>query len=260
MTRTKLGIRCKSPTSNDLIAVLPEWRLSESKFYVPNEVVLNIAEKHSEFIPAVSIHPGRRDAMDELEKCIEAGSRVLKLLPNVINVDCGDPKYKKFWIRMAEAKMILLSHTGGEMTLPVLNKAYADPEILRLPLECGVTCIAAHCAGGSYPGDRDYTDNLLSMFKEYGHLYGDNSALCSHNRNKTIAKIRDPEVQPHIIHGSDYPVPASGLMCRLKGFLPKEDYKKWKNHPNILEQDYQFKRAMGFDEDTCTRMDQLLIK
>jgi len=164
---------------------LPE----RSKFYVPNEVVLNIAKKHQEFIPATSIHPARLDATDELEKSIEGGSRVLKLLPNVINIDCNAPKYKKFWTRMAEVGMILLSHTGGEMTLPVWNKAYASPEILRQPLECGVRCIAAHCAGGSHPLDHDYSDTLLSMFKEYPHLYGDNSALCSHNRNKTIAKI-----------------------------------------------------------------------
>ena len=144
------------------------------------------------------------------------------------------------------------------MTLPVMNKAYADPEILRLPLECGVTCIAAHCAGGSYPGDRDYTDKLLLMFKEYPYLYGDNSALCSFNRNKTIARILDPEVQQHIIHGSDYPVPVSGLMCLLKRYLPLEDYLKWKSFPNILEQDYQFKRAIGFHDDTFTRLDKLL--
>ena len=68
---------------------------------------------------------------------------------------------------MAEKKIIFLSHTGGEMTLPVMKKAYADPRVLTLPLECGVTCIAAHCAGGSYPGDRDYTDDLLQMFKEF---------------------------------------------------------------------------------------------
>ena len=34
---------------------------------------------------------------------------------------------------MAEGKVIFLSHTGGEMTLPVMNKAYGDPRILTLP-------------------------------------------------------------------------------------------------------------------------------
>ena len=230
----------------------------KSKFYVPNDVVLELGRRHEEIIPAVSIHPGRADAMDELERCIESGARVLKLLPNVINIDCNDKKYAPFWTRMAEGKVIFLSHTGGEMTLPVMNKAYADPRILTLPLECGVTCIAAHSAGGSFPGDKDYTDDLLEMFKEFPNLYGDNSALCSLNRNKTIGKILDPDVQERILHGSDYPVPISGLGVWLKGFLPWKDWRKWKGCQNILEQDYQYKKAMGFNEGTFTRLSQLL--
>ena len=230
----------------------------KSKFYVPNEVVLELGRRHEEIIPAVSIHPGRADAMDELEYCIESGARVLKLLPNVINIDCNDKKYVPFWTRMAEKKIIFLSHTGGEMTLPVMKKAYADPRVLTLPLECGVTCIAAHCAGGSYPGDRDYTDDLLKMFKEFPSLYGDNSALCSLNRNKTIAKILNPEVQQRILHGSDYPVPVSGFGVWLKGFLPWKQWRKWQGYQNILEQDYQFKKAMGFNDSTFTRLSQLL--
>ena len=42
---------------------LPE----QSKFYVPNDVVLELGRQHEEIIPAISIHPGRADAMDELE-------------------------------------------------------------------------------------------------------------------------------------------------------------------------------------------------
>ena len=52
---------------------------------------------------------------------------------------------------MAEARLPLLAHTGGEHTVPVVNAALADPKLLRLPLECGVTVIAAHCATKSGP-------------------------------------------------------------------------------------------------------------
>ena len=34
-------------------------------FYVPNQYVLRLAREHPEFLPAVSIHPGRADALDE---------------------------------------------------------------------------------------------------------------------------------------------------------------------------------------------------
>ena len=71
-------------------------------------------KRHEEIIPAVSIHPGRADAMDELDRCIESGARVLKLLPNVINIDCNDKKYAPFWTRMAEGKVIFCPTREGK--------------------------------------------------------------------------------------------------------------------------------------------------
>src|SRR5437867_856346 len=43
-------------------------------FYVPNEYVLTLARQHPEFLPAISIHPARKDALDELERCLEGGA------------------------------------------------------------------------------------------------------------------------------------------------------------------------------------------
>ena len=74
---------------------------------------------------------------------------------------------------MAEKKIIFLSHTGGENDSS--NEDYADPRVLTLPLECGVTCILL-IVREDLIGDRDYTDDLLQMFKEFPSLYGDNSA------------------------------------------------------------------------------------
>src|SRR5438876_8857152 len=38
-------------------------------FYVPNDHVLKLAKQHPEFLPAISIHPARPDALEELERC-----------------------------------------------------------------------------------------------------------------------------------------------------------------------------------------------
>ena len=101
---------------------------------------------HREFLPAVSIHPARPDALDELERCLAKGAVMMKCLPNCHNINCNDRRFTRFWERMAEAKLPLLAHTGDEHTLPVVRPEFADPRILTLPLECGVTVIAAHCA------------------------------------------------------------------------------------------------------------------
>lgn len=42
--------------------------------YVPNKYVLSICKQHPELLPAVSIHPGRKDALEELERSIDGGA------------------------------------------------------------------------------------------------------------------------------------------------------------------------------------------
>jgi len=107
----------------------------KAKFYVPNDHVLGLAKKYSQIIPACSIHPARTDAIEELERCAEKGAKVLKLLPNCHHVDCSDIQYQQFWEKLAKLGLPFLAHTGGEFSVPVLNAKFADPRILRLPLE-----------------------------------------------------------------------------------------------------------------------------
>ena len=95
-------------------------------FYVPNDYVLRLAREHAEFLPAVSIHPARPDALEELERCLAAGAVAMKCLPNCHNIDCNDRRYLKFWERMAAAGLPLLAHTGGEHTVPVVRKELSD--------------------------------------------------------------------------------------------------------------------------------------
>jgi predicted TIM-barrel fold metal-dependent hydrolase len=234
---------------------LPE----EAGFYVPNEYLFKVVEENPDvFIPAVSIHPGRKDAMEELQRCIGRGARVLKLLPNCLGIDYTRENYRPFWNCMAESGMILLSHTGGEKTLPVINPKFADPDYLRAPLDCGVTVIAAHAAGRSGIFDPDYTDALIDLFGEYPHCYADNSALCSLNRARTLPMILVEEVMPRIIHGSDLPVPIMGSGPWIDGVLSWKDYQRCRTITNAIERDYQLKKAMGFSEATFTRMGELM--
>lgn len=242
------------PHTDDGIA-MPE----KGAFYVPNEYLLNVCAEYPDlFIPAVSIHPSRPDAMEELERCIAAGARVLKLLPNCLNVDYSHPKHQPFFEKMAAAGMILLSHTGGELSLPVINPRLADPRLLKYPLECGVTVIAAHCAGRSGWWDPDYTDDLIEMFEKYPRLYGDNSALCSPIRCRTLPKVLPASVRDRIIHGSDFPIAVNGFGPWRIGMI---NFKTWRiadRNPNVLERDVFLKREVGFDDSHFTRMAEIL--
>lgn len=233
-------------------------RPDRSMFYVPNDYVLRLAREHREFLPAVSIHPARRDAMDELEKCLAAGAVMIKLLPNCHNVNCSDPRFTPFWQRMAQAGLPLLAHTGGEHTLPIVRKEFADPRTLTLPLDCGVTVVAAHCATKSGLTDPEYFQVFTEMTRRYSNLYGDNSAFTVPIRGRHVRECaREPLVQ-RIVYGSDLPVPVYGLFPWLRGFLDWRSYRRWQSQPNVLERDYQFKVAMGFPPETFTRAWNLL--
>jgi hypothetical protein len=226
-------------------------------FYVPNDYVLNLARAHPEFLPAVSIHPGRPDALEELDRCLAAGAVMMKCLPNCHNIDCSDTRYRKFWERMAESGLPLLAHTGGEHTVPVVRKEFSDPRILKLPLECGVTVIAAHCGTKSGAFDPDYFQVFADLTRQYPRLYGDTSAFNVPIRGRHIPKCLQEPLTSRLVHGSDYPVPVFGHWSWLRGFVTWKDFRRCVRL-NVLERDYQLKRAMGFPAETFTRIQQLL--
>src|ERR1700674_3292543 len=215
-----------------------------SGLFVPNDYVLELSKRHPEFLPAVSIHPARSDAIAELERCAQAGAVLLKLLPCVQAVDCNRPRYRPFWERMAQMNLPLLAHTGGEFSLPIHRRDLQSVETLRLPLECGVNVIAAHCGTPALPWDRDYFDQFDQMRKSFPNLYGDLSALSHVTHLRTLSKLRDnPE---RILYGSDYPVVTSAFWSRLKCWISGDEYRRLHKIGNPLERKYQLSRALGF--------------
>jgi hypothetical protein len=227
-------------------------------FHVPNDYVLRLAREHREFLPVVSIHPARLDALDELERCLAAGAVMLKLLPNCHDVNCNDPRYRKFWERMASARLPLLAHTGGEHTVQVVNEAYSDPRTMTLPLECGVNVIAAHAATKSGMGDPEYFHVWANMLTRWPNLYGDTSAWHVPLRGQHAGISTRGLIAERLLHGSDYPVPVNGLWARLRGFVSDTDWQRCRAIGNVIERDYQLKLAMGFGPEHFTRVESLL--
>ncbi len=227
-------------------------------FYVPNEYVLSLARKYAEFLPAVSIHPARPDALEELERCLAGGAVMMKGLPTCQNINCNDRRFTRFWECMAEAGLPLLAHTGGEHTLPVVRAEYADPRILALPLECGVNVIAAHSGSKSGLFDPDYFHVFAGMTRRFPNLYGDTSAFTVPMRVRHVRECLREPLASRMIHGSDFPVPIHGHLPWLYRWLDWNTFRRWERQPNVLERDYQLKRALGFPPETFTRISTLL--
>jgi predicted TIM-barrel fold metal-dependent hydrolase len=233
-------------------------KLNFGSFHVPNDCVLDLARKHSCILPAASIHPARHDAIAELERYADAGAAVLKLLPNCHNVQCSLPQYKPFWEKLTKLGIPLLAHTGGEHTVPQYNKSYADPAVLRLPLECGVTVIAAHAATKSGVFDPDYFPSLLKMMDEYPRLFADLSALNLPLRSAALPVLRQPRWQSRVVHGSDFPVPVQPSWAKFRGLISAEEARRQSHNRNLIDRDCRLKVAMGFEEKVFTRIWDLI--
>ena len=228
-------------------------------FHVPNDHLFAVCERNPDlFLPAVSIHPARPDALEELDRCLQRGARALKLLPNCLDVDCSAPQYDRFWETMAAAGLPLLAHTGGERTVPVANPAYQDPKILLRPLEIGVKVIAAHAASRSGLFDPDFVDSLLEMMRRHPNLYADTSALNTPFRSAAYAKILRCDLPERFLHGSDFPVPVSPWYARMRGLIGEKARRHAAATANPIERDARLKRAIGFPSPHFTRIHHVL--
>ena len=233
-------------------------KLDFGSFHVPNDYLLDVCRRHPEFVPGVAIHPARADALEELERCLQGGARLLKLLPNCQNVDCSLRRYDRFWERLAEAKLPFLAHTGGELTVPVLRRDLQDPRCLRRPLEIGVTVIAAHAASASYPGDADYYGVLIDLMQEFPHLYADTSALNTPARSAAFERILASPYRHRFLHGSDYPVATGARWAWWRGLVTTAEARTATAMANPLARDRYLKEAMGFEPEHFTRVERLL--
>ncbi len=260
-------LRLVRESSLDAVVLLAHERVHESdgtprpdlgSMFVPNDVVIDLARQHPEFLAGVSIHPARSDALDELDRCIANGAVLMKCLPNCQNIDPMDRRYIPFWKKMADARLPLLVHTGGEHTVPVVNARLADPRLLRTPLEHGVTVIAAHCGTRSGAFDHDYFDDWAAMLGEFPNLYGDISAMVSLNRCAHLKDCLRIEIEPRILYGSDFPVPVLGHRLWLNRSVDRKSFRQIQKVRNPIERDFQFKKALGFSDQVFTRAGELL--
>lgn len=238
--------------------------LKKSTFYVPNEYVVQLAEQYPDvFIPVISVHPARPDALDELEKWAQRGVRYVKWLPNAQGIDPSAERYAGFYEVMKKHHMILLTHAGQERSVDSSSQAFGNPLLLRRPLDQGVQVILAHCASSGRNADLDHpgvqADNfdlflrLMATERYRGLLFADISAMTQVNRTPRpiLELIRHPELQDRLVNGSDYPLPAINCLISTRklarlGLITREEQRCLNEiyNYNPLLFDYVLKRTI----------------
>lgn len=183
--------------------------LIQTDFLIGNDYVLKTAQSHpTELLAGVSINPQRRDAIDEIHRCADAGAVLVKVLPNAQGFDPADQKYKPFYRALAERKLPFLSHVGYEFSLIGKDQSVGDPDRLRLPLDEGATVIAAHACSSGLMIYEKFLPTLRDLVARYPNFYSDISGLTLPNRFRMLLHLRrHPEIHERLLFGTDYPLP-----------------------------------------------------
>jgi len=202
--------------------------LEHTPFYIPNEYVYRMAGQYREFVvPVVSVHPYRKDAVETLEAWAARGARFVKWLPNAMGIDPSDPDIDPYYEVMARHKMVLITHTGRELSVSADSQVYGNPLLLRRPLDMGVTVIAAHCASFGDDADLDQPEQpmvpsfdlflrLMDDERYRGLLFGDISGITFFNHLDRPLRIllERPDLHDRLVNGSDYPLPGLNILVQ----------------------------------------------
>jgi len=231
----------------------------ETLFFVPNDYLLAVCDRHPELLPGVSIHPYREDALDELERCVARGAVAVKWLPSVQGMDPADRRCIPFYERLAALSLPLICHTGREHVFPPRFLPLEDPRRLVLPLEVGVTVIAAHAGSlGALTGREGFGDRV-ALSAAWSNLYADLSGMSIPGRGRHLALLgRCGHLHDRLVHGSDYPV--EPMVLPFAGDLGRERTATLRRIRNPLDRDLCLKEALGFPASLFARAYRLLAR
>lgn len=231
---------------------------ANTHFFVPNDHVFAVCRREPGLlVPCVSINPARRDAVAELERCVERGARVLKIHPPTQGVDIADRRHRPFFAACANHDVLVMVHTGHEHSAPVVDIDLANPKRLEQALAAGCRVVACHAGSGRTDDAPDFLPGFVEMVRRHENLWGDTSILCTPGRERDLFRLLDDAAaRGRLVHGSDYPFPSfpnlyMDTLGRRRAFgLLKER--------NLLRRDVRLKMELGLG-DSVDRAGRLLL-
>jgi len=221
-----------------------------SEFYVPNEYMWKITQKYPNyFVPVISVHPYRKDALVSLEKWGKRGVKYVKWLPNAMGIDPSNKKVLPFYKTMLKYDMRLITHGGVEKAVEAeAFQAFGNPLRLKPALDMGLKIIISHMASlGECKNEKGLPDQCFEVFwrlfndKKYeDQLFSDLSGTVIYTRiGKPINElISNPKLQDRIVYGSDYPLPAINFLYRTTTLLELGYITE--NEKELLNEIYDF--------------------
>ena len=200
-----------------------EVSLEQTSLHIPNRYAADVARRHAQYFEwAASVHPYRRDCVEQLEAAVQQGARALKWLPAAMGIDPASKLCDPCYAALARLDLPLITHAGLERALRGTDaQDLGNPLRLRRALDHGVRVVVAHCASlgqdrdidrganGAATGSFELFARLMDEPRYAGRLYGDISAMTQTARAVPALAhvIRREDWHPRLLNGSDYPLP-----------------------------------------------------
>jgi predicted TIM-barrel fold metal-dependent hydrolase len=233
------------------------------RFFVPNDFTHSVCAKRPDrFLFGASVHPYRRDALDELDRVKSMGAVLVKLLPNSHGFDPADPSLLPYYEKLRALELPLLVHGGFEHTIPALDQSFGDPLRLRPALETGCKVIVAHAGSAGRFHRQETIGGFLKLLDAYPNCFGDTAALTNVWRTQYLKPLLCPELLEkkykvkiespfsRLVHGSDFPVPIIALAFGFK--QARLARSRLGDSRNALQLDIELKRARGVPDECLT--------
>lgn len=221
---------------------------ARTQVYVPNAFIREETDRYSNLLFGASINPYRPDAIERLRDARSAGAVLVKWIPAIMGIDPADPAITPFYKVAAELGIPLLIHVGQERSFHDAEDELGDPVRLALPLELGVTVIAAHIATtGKNAGEGNF-ERLLPMFARYPNLYTDISSLTQINKLGYLQRaIAAPGISERMLYGSDWPLQFFPLVSPWYqlGRVPLRELRDVGRITHQWDRDVALKRSIG---------------
>lgn len=232
-----------------------------TQIYVPNDYLARALPKFEHLLFGASVNPNRRDAIERLRKAKSEGAVLVKWLPNIMGIDPADEANRAFYEALVELELPLLTHAGRERAFASARDELGDPARLTLPLELGVTVIAAHVAtDGDTHGEANF-ERILPLFQRFPNLYADISSLTQINKLGHLDMVLEqPEVVSRLVYGSDWPLQFFPLVwpyyhAHRVGFSRAGEIARIDNR---WDRDVALKEALGVPFEVFARSEEVL--
>jgi predicted TIM-barrel fold metal-dependent hydrolase len=228
---------------------------NRTEVFFPNEFVAAVCAAHTNLLFGASVNPYRSDWAERLVWAKRHGAVLVKWIPPVMKINPGDTNLIAFYRKLVELDLPLLSHTGREKSFSQSEEALGDPELLRLPLRCGVKVIAAHIASSAkYAGVRG-PDRLAGLMREFTNLFTDISALTQINKPGSLKEaLTRAEFSGRLLYGTDFPLDNTMLVSPWYSLrLTLRQKLEISRTKNPWDRDVLLKHHLGVPADAFAR-------